>query len=107
MSVAVSIHVFVKISQGVPVIRKASFVLTACAVSLMAAATVRADDAADAKAVVEKAIKAMGGAEKLDQTKAFTSKMKGKVFVMGWKSNSKRRRRSRSRTALASSQTLR
>ena len=63
-------------------IRKASLVLTA-ALGAGAVSAVCADDAADAKGIIEKAIKAMGGAEKLDKMQSYTSKMKGKVFVMG------------------------
>jgi len=43
----------------------------------------RADDAADAKAIVEKAVKAHGGQENLDKFPATTTAMKGKVHVMG------------------------
>jgi hypothetical protein len=50
---------------------------------LILAPVVRADDQADAKAIIEKATKAHGGADKLANVKAFTSKMKGKVHVMG------------------------
>jgi hypothetical protein len=50
---------------------------------LMLAPAARADDQADAKAIIEKALKAHGGADKLGKIKAYTSKMKGKVHVMG------------------------
>ena len=53
------------------------------AVTLIVGTAVRADDAADAKSLVEKAIKASGGAEKLDKTKSVTTKIKGKITVMG------------------------
>ena len=43
----------------------------------------RADDAADAKAVVEKAIKARGGADNLARYKADVLKIKGAVHVSG------------------------
>ncbi|MCI0704566.1 MAG: hypothetical protein L0241_26215 [Planctomycetia bacterium] len=48
---------------------------------LAVAAPVRADDAADAKAIIDKAIKAHGG-EKLAKLPAFVASMKGKVHVM-------------------------
>ncbi|QJW92743.1 hypothetical protein [Frigoriglobus tundricola] len=49
------------------------------------AATVpaRADDAADARALVEKAVKAHGGQEKLDKLPAITVKFKGTFHGMG------------------------
>jgi hypothetical protein len=42
----------------------------------------RADDDADMKALIEKAIKAHGGAEKLSKNKATTMKFKGKVYAV-------------------------
>ena len=42
----------------------------------------RADDAADAKALIEKAVKAHGGQEKLDKFPGTTLAMKGKVHIM-------------------------
>jgi hypothetical protein len=45
-------------------------------------ASARADDAADAKAIVEKAVKAHGGQDKLDKFPGTTVAMKGKVHVM-------------------------
>ena len=42
----------------------------------------RADDAADAKALIEKAVKAHGGQENLDKYPCNTVAMKGKVHVM-------------------------
>jgi hypothetical protein len=47
-----------------------------------ASAPARADDAADAKAIIEKAVKAHGGQDKLDKFPAVTMAMKGKVHVM-------------------------
>jgi hypothetical protein len=44
---------------------------------------VRADDAADARALVEKAVKAQGGQEKLDKFAAHTMKFKGTFHGMG------------------------
>ncbi len=51
--------------------------LTAC---LVLAAGARADDQANLKAVVEKAIKASGGEEKLTKFKGTTAHMKGKFY---------------------------
>jgi hypothetical protein len=42
----------------------------------------RADDDADMKALIEKAIKAHGGAEKLSKNKATTMKFKGKIYAV-------------------------
>jgi hypothetical protein len=50
---------------------------------LAAPLVARADDEADMKALIEKAIKAHGGAEKLSKNKASTSKFKGKFYGMG------------------------
>jgi hypothetical protein len=47
------------------------------------AAPVRADDAADARAIVEKGIKAQGGQEKLAKLSAHTVKFKGTFHGMG------------------------
>lgn len=49
----------------------------------LAAAPVRADDAADARALVEKAVKAQGGREKLEKFAAHTLKFKGSFHGMG------------------------
>jgi hypothetical protein len=49
---------------------------------LAVAVPARADDAADARALVEKAVKAHGGQEKLEKLPAVTLTMKGKVHVM-------------------------
>src|SRR6516165_1807242 len=57
--------------------------LIPCALVLALAALGRADDAADAKAVVEKAIKARGGADNLAKYKADVLKIKGAVHVAG------------------------
>lgn len=57
--------------------------LIPCALVLALAALGRADDAADAKAVVEKAIKARGGADNLAKYKADVLKIKGAVHVSG------------------------
>jgi len=57
--------------------------LMPCALVLALAALGRADDAADAKAVVEKAVKARGGADNLAKYKADVLKVKGAVHVSG------------------------
>jgi len=57
--------------------------LIPCALVLALAALGRADDAADAKAVVEKAIQARGGADNLAKYKADVLKVKGAVHVSG------------------------
>jgi hypothetical protein len=53
------------------------------AVGFFLAAPVRADDAADARALVEKAVKAQGGREKLEKFAAHTLKFKGTFHGMG------------------------
>jgi hypothetical protein len=50
---------------------------------LVAPRVARADDEADMKALIEKAVKAHGGLEKLSKNKAVTSKFKGKFYGMG------------------------
>src|SRR5437870_10181397 len=50
---------------------------------LIAGVGLQADDQADAKAIIDKAIKAMGGEEKLAKYKATTSKGKGKGNILG------------------------
>jgi hypothetical protein len=50
---------------------------------LLAAPSARADDQAEVKALLDKAIKAAGGEEKLTKFKAGTSKLKGKLHAMG------------------------
>jgi hypothetical protein len=62
--------------------RKTWFPTTAVALALVAAGAARADDNADTRAVIEKAIKAAGGADKLAE-KAATFKLKGKFYGMG------------------------
>ncbi len=57
------------------------FCLTVAIVT--AAGAARADEKADARAIVEKAIKALGGKEKLSTDKAVTFKAKGKFYGMG------------------------
>jgi hypothetical protein len=49
----------------------------------LAAAPVRADDQAEIKALLDKAIKASGGEEKLAKAKGTVSKIKGKWYGMG------------------------
>ena len=50
---------------------------------LAVAVPARADDAADAKALVEKAVKAHGGQDKLEKFAGHTTKFKGKFHGMG------------------------
>jgi hypothetical protein len=50
---------------------------------LAAAPAARADAEADARAIIDKAIKAHGGADNLNKYKAMVAKMKGKVEVNG------------------------
>jgi hypothetical protein len=59
--------------------------VTSLAVALLAAAAglVRADDQAEIKKLLEKAVQAQGGEEKLAKIKALQMKGKGKVHVMG------------------------
>jgi outer membrane lipoprotein-sorting protein len=62
------------------------FVCLAVALAVVAAGAARAEkkeEKTDCKAVIEKAIKAAGGEEKLAKAKAFTFKMKGKFYGMG------------------------
>jgi hypothetical protein len=56
--------------------------LSACAI-LAFNSLARADDAADAKALVERALKAYGGEDKLSKVKAMTMKSKGTYYGMG------------------------
>jgi outer membrane lipoprotein-sorting protein len=59
------------------------FVCLATALVVVAAGAARADEKADSKAVIEKAIKAVGGEEKLAKFNSATFKMKGKWYGMG------------------------
>jgi hypothetical protein len=52
-------------------------------IMLETAPLVRADDQADLKAVIDKAVKAMGGQEKLAKHQGVTIKSKGKVSING------------------------
>jgi outer membrane lipoprotein-sorting protein len=54
-----------------------------CALALALPALGRADDAADAKALIDKAVKAHGGADALAKQKAAVTKMKGKFYGLG------------------------
>jgi len=58
-------------------------VCLAAVLALTATAAARADDKADLTKVIDKAVKARGGEEKLAKLKAFTFKMKGKFYGMG------------------------
>jgi hypothetical protein len=64
-------------------VRKNLSFLLASAVLFLAADRARADAPAEVQALLDKAIKAHGGEEKLNKHKAFTLKMKGKSHVMG------------------------
>src|SRR6266849_10575542 len=57
--------------------------LTAAALALTAASTARADDKAETRAVIDKAIQATGGEEKLAKAKLVHFKGKGKFYGMG------------------------
>ncbi|HZT83648.1 MAG TPA: hypothetical protein VFA26_25685 [Gemmataceae bacterium] len=59
------------------------FLGVALAAVLAATASARGDDAADARAVLDQAIKAMGGEANLTRYKAATWKGKGKINLMG------------------------
>jgi hypothetical protein len=59
-------------------------ILTVSTCAILAFTTLaRADDAADAKALVQKALKACGGEDKLSKVKAMTMKSKGTYYGMG------------------------
>jgi hypothetical protein len=51
-----------------------------CTVCLVFVQSVRADEQAELKAVVDKAVKALGGSEALNKFRAFTAKTKGTFF---------------------------
>jgi hypothetical protein len=55
----------------------------AVAALLCAAGAARADDQADARALIDKAIKAHGGGDNIEKIKAVTMTMKGKVYRDG------------------------
>jgi len=59
------------------------FVCLATALLVAIAGAARAEEKADSKAVIEKAIKAAGGEDKLAKFKTATMKMKGKWYGMG------------------------
>jgi outer membrane lipoprotein-sorting protein len=54
-----------------------------CVAGLLAGGAVRADDAAEVKAVLDKAIAAHGGADHLAKNKAVTMQIKGKIHAIG------------------------
>jgi outer membrane lipoprotein-sorting protein len=58
-------------------------VCLAVALAVVAAGAARAEEKSDSKAVIEKAIKAVGGEEKLAKVKAHTFKGKGKFYGGG------------------------
>jgi hypothetical protein len=55
----------------------------ALAIGLVCGGSLRADDAKDARAIIEKAIPAAGGAEKIEKQKAMTWQEKGTYYGMG------------------------
>ncbi|MBA4066156.1 MAG: hypothetical protein C0501_21050 [Isosphaera sp.] len=59
------------------------YALAALGFVFAAAAPAPADDAADARALVEKAVKAHGGQDKLEKFAAVTTAFKGKFLAMG------------------------
>src|SRR5262249_29657810 len=59
------------------------FMTASLLLGLSLAIPARADEQADLKAIVEKAVKASGGEEKLTKFKAMNMKMKGKFYGMG------------------------
>jgi hypothetical protein len=63
--------------------RHVGHALAAFGFILAVTAPTRADDAADARALVEKAVKAHGGQDKLDKLPGHTLKFKGKFHGMG------------------------
>ena len=58
-------------------------VLAVIGIALAGASSARAYDAEDAKAIIDKAIKAQGGREKLEKLQGHTVKFKGKFHGMG------------------------
>ena len=54
-----------------------------CVAGLLAGGAARADDAAEVKAVLDRAIAAHGGADHLAKSKATTMQIKGKVYAVG------------------------
>jgi hypothetical protein len=63
--------------------RKLLFPMTAFALVLVARGAAHGDAKADARAIIDKAIEARGGAAKLGEMKATTFKIKGKYYGMG------------------------
>jgi hypothetical protein len=63
--------------------QKLVYGLLLAGLQLTATAAVRAEDKADARAIIDKAVKASGGEEKLAKYKAVTWKGKGKINLMG------------------------
>jgi hypothetical protein len=54
-----------------------------CVAGLLAGGAARAGDAADVKAVLDRAVAAHGGAGHLAKSKAVTTRIKGKVYALG------------------------
>jgi hypothetical protein len=65
------------------VMRRMLLASVVASLALSAAVSVRADDAKELQAVIDKAIKARGGADKLAKFKAATWKGKGKFYGLG------------------------
>jgi outer membrane lipoprotein-sorting protein len=63
--------------------RKTWWLTAAVVLGLAAAGAARADEKADARAVIDKAVKALGGEEKVAAKKALTFKSKGKFYGLG------------------------
>ncbi|HEY1860799.1 MAG TPA: hypothetical protein VGG61_10615 [Gemmataceae bacterium] len=63
--------------------RKTTGWILAAGVIVAISGLARADDKADAIAIVDKAIKAQGGADKLSKNKAVSTKQKGKFYGLG------------------------
>jgi hypothetical protein len=61
--------------------RKRWIVSAVVALALLTGRQARADEQADVKALLAKAVKALGGADKLSKDKAFTAKFKGKFYM--------------------------
>jgi hypothetical protein len=61
--------------------RKCLSVSLIAALALLTGGPARADDQADIKALLAKAIKALGGEDKLSKEKVFTAKFKGKFYM--------------------------
>jgi outer membrane lipoprotein-sorting protein len=63
--------------------RKTWWLTAAVVLGLAAAGAARADEKADARALIDKAVKALGGEDKVAAKKALTFKSKGKFYGLG------------------------